>query len=84
MNKMRKKKGEDEEKLKNGAKEIDSWSGISKSQKLRKRQLILKIIMVNNIKFFIQNLSATNFNAQFSSLINNMFVTLLYSTYFEH
>jgi hypothetical protein len=42
MNKMRNKKGKDEEKLINGAKEIDSLSGTSKSQKLRKRRLTFR------------------------------------------
>ena len=33
--------------------------------------------------FFNSFISSTNFNAQFSLFINNMFVTLLSSTYFE-
>jgi len=33
---------------------------------------------------FVGIISLTNFNAQFSIFINNMFVTLLPSTCFEH
>ena len=33
---------------------------------------------------FYRIISSTNFNAQFSLFVNNMFVTLLSSTCFEH
>ena len=35
-------------------------------------------------KIRVSVISSTNFNAQFSLFINNMFVTLLSSTRFEH
>ena len=40
----------------------------------------------NNLGYFtcIDVISSTNFNAQFSLFINNMFFTLLSSTCFEH
>ena len=38
----------------------------------------------NEKDFDVRIISFTNFNAQFSLFVNNMFVTLLSSTCFEH
>jgi len=47
-----------------------------------------RVTLISNIRkcsyfAFIRIISSTNFNAQFSLFINNMFVTLLSSTCFE-
>ena len=47
--------------------------------------IALNLMLVKNKNEYTHRLiSSTNFNAQFSLFINNMFVTLLSSTCFEH
>ena len=53
----------------------------------REAEKILKykdLIIEFDVFLTVHHISSTNFNAQFSLVINNMFVTLLSSTCFEH
>ena len=64
--------------IKRNVKAKENWCKEKCQRKQKREQLLL------NIRQVIRIISLTNFNAQFSLYINNMFVTLLSSTCFEH
>ena len=55
---------------------------VAKKQRPEKQYEIF--IKINTNTYRSRIISSTNFNAQFSLFTNNMFVTLLSSTCFEH
>ena len=54
------------------------------NKKLRKQNILYILMFFRPCIIVYRIISSTNFNAQFSLFINNMFVTLLSSTCFEH